>query len=88
MGGATVSSRVGCVQLSRTELRLFAALFEGRGEVIERHRLLESTWPNASGVEGASVLGVYVHLLRQRLSAIGVASALETIRGTGYRLAR
>jgi DNA-binding response OmpR family regulator len=86
--GATLSSRLGCVRLSRTELRLFGALFERRGEVIDRRHLVEWTWPDTCRSEGANVLGVYVHLLRQRLSTIGVPSALETVRGIGYRLAR
>ena len=86
--GATISSRSGCTRLSRTELRLFGALFDARGSIIERRRLIEGTWPNATVVEGANALGVYVHLLRQRLSAIGVAAALKTVRGVGYQLAR
>lgn len=72
----------------RTELRLFGVLFEGRGEILECGRLIERTWPNTNGREGAHALGVYVDLLRHRLSAIGAASALETVRDIGYRLTR
>jgi hypothetical protein len=82
-----IASRTGNVALSRTELRLFGALFDAKGSTIERSRLIKWTWPTAEASDGANALGVYIHLLRQRLSAIALASALETVRGVGYCLA-
>jgi len=76
------------VTVSRTELRLLAALLEGEGEPVSRAKLIERIWPNdrldVSDRENA--LGVYVHSLRKRLKVIGLGSALETVRGKGYRM--
>lgn len=75
--------------LSRTELRLFAALLDGRGRTMTRSELIERVWPgNELPFEGReNALAVYVCCLRKRLAAIGVAKAIDTVRGTGYRLA-
>jgi DNA-binding response OmpR family regulator len=83
-----LSSETGCVSLARTELRLFGVLFDGNGKVVPRAELVERTWPGVDGDAGLNALAVYVHMLRNRLAAIGLASALETSRGFGYRLVR
>ena len=76
----------GSIGVSRTELRLLGALLEGDGEPIAREDLVRSTWPEAVDRQSSSLLAVYVHTLRRRLSAVGLSGALETVRGVGYRL--
>jgi DNA-binding response OmpR family regulator len=72
--------------LSRTELRLLAALLEGEGQVMSRADLIRRVWPGdeLELADRENALGVYVCSLRKRLSMIGVGSALVTVRYVGY----
>ena len=86
---ATVSNDGSCVRLSRTELRLLSGLLENNGQAVRRETLIERAWPRRSlrAGEAENVLAVYICTLRKRLAAIGLANALQTIRGVGYRIA-
>ena len=86
---ATVSNEGSCVRLARTELRLLSALLENNGQAVRRETLIERAWPRRKlgAGESENALAVYVCALRKRLAAIGLANALETIRGVGYRIA-
>jgi DNA-binding response OmpR family regulator len=76
------------VRLSRTELRLFAALVDRNGATATRSELAEELWPNrADRREKEHGLPVYICALRKRLARVGLGSALQTVRGAGYRLA-
>jgi DNA-binding response OmpR family regulator len=86
---ATVANDGNCVRLSRTELRLLSGLLENNGQAVRRETLIERAWPRRrpGGSETENALAVYICTLRKRLGAIGLANALETIRGVGYRIA-
>jgi len=75
------------VTLSRTELRLLAAVFEDDGKPVTRSVIIGRVWPGSalSTAERENALAVYVCMLRKRLSAVGLGSALQTVRGLGYR---
>jgi len=75
------------VALSRTELRLLAALLEDGGAPVTRSVIIGRVWPDSAltTAQRENALAVYVCTLRKRLSAVGLASALQTVRGTGYR---
>ena len=75
--------------LSRTELRLLAALLEGEGKPVPRARLIAHGWPGyeMSGADKENDLAVYICALRKQLARIGLAEILRTVRGTGYALA-
>jgi DNA-binding response OmpR family regulator len=75
------------VRLTRTELRLLAALLEQDGEPVAHRKLVARLWPGAENASGkAPGLAVYVCGLRKRLAEIGLRNALVTVRGIGYRL--
>jgi DNA-binding response OmpR family regulator len=76
------------IALSRVELRLLSALIEAGGEVVERATLAQELWPSANTpvAEREKGLAVYVCGLRKRLAAIGLATAVQTVRGVGYRI--
>jgi DNA-binding response OmpR family regulator len=86
-------STIGCgrsrVALSRTELRLLAALLEDDGKPVTRAAIIGRVWPGSalSTAERHNALAVYVCTLRKRLSTVGLGSALQTVRGIGYRFA-
>lgn len=77
-GGDTVS-------LSRNESLLLEALVAAKGGVVPRERLLASLWDDADFVDD-NTLTVNVNRLRRRFQDLGVAEAIETVRGLGYRL--
>ena len=86
---ATIANDGNCVRLSRTELRLLSALLENNGQPVRRATLIERGWPRreVGSSESENVLAVYICALRKRLAAIGLPSALQTVRGIGYRIA-
>lgn len=86
---ATIANEGSCVRLSRTELRLLSALLENNGQAVRRSALIERAWPRRKlrALESENALAVYVCSLRKRLAAIGLADALDTVRGVGYRIA-
>ena len=85
---ATISNEGNCIRLSRTELRLLSGLLENNGHAVRRETLIECAWPRRElrSVETENALAVYICSLRKRLAAIGLADALKTLRGIGYRL--
>jgi DNA-binding response OmpR family regulator len=76
------------VALSRTELRLLAALLQDQGGVVSRSELMDRLWPDdeLSGEARENALAVYVGCLRNRLAALGLSPAIEAVRAKGYRL--
>lgn len=74
--------------LSSREFELLDLLLRERGEVVSRTRILDTVW----GVQHdmtTNVVDVYIRYLRARLDAPNTEladSAIETIRGQGYRL--
>jgi DNA-binding response OmpR family regulator len=82
---STIANGARRVSLSRTELRLFAALLEGEGQPISRAELLACVWRDADLADRKNTLNVYICSLRKRLESIGARGALQTVRGVGYR---
>jgi DNA-binding response OmpR family regulator len=85
---STVTSGRSTITLSNTELRLLAALLEGNDAPVARLALISRIWPADSLPihDRENALAVYVCSLRKRLTGIGLGSALQTVRGVGYRL--
>jgi DNA-binding response OmpR family regulator len=86
---STVANGARRVSLSRTELRLLAALLGGEGEPMPRAALISRVWPEDELPDGdrENALAVYICSLRKRLTSIGAGNALQTVRGIGYRAA-
>jgi DNA-binding winged helix-turn-helix (wHTH) protein len=72
------------VQLTAREFALFTYLCEWRGKVLSREHLLARVWGSRySG--GRRTVDIHVRRLRAKL---GKSLAIETLRGSGYRLRR
>jgi len=72
------------VQLTAREFALFTYLCEWRGQVLSREHLLARVWGSRySG--GRRTVDIHVRRLRAKL---GASLAIETLRGSGYRLRR
>lgn len=85
---STVCKGPNRVRLSRTELRLLEALLRANGATVPRLQLIERVWAGSAlrRSERENALTVYICTLRKRLCGIGLTSALQTVRRTGYRL--
>ncbi len=69
------------LDLSAKEFALLETFMRHPGQVLSRFELLEHAWDFAYD-NRSNVVDVYVRYLRQKLGA----SAIETVRGAGYRL--
>ncbi len=72
--------------LTPKEFRLLDLLARRPGQVVPRDRLLEALWDDVEFVDD-NTLTVNVTRVRRKLQSIGIVGAIETLRGTGYRLA-
>lgn len=73
------------VELTVTEFRLLRCLMRKCNCVVSREELLEALWDDTSFVDD-NTLSVNVARVRKKLEELGLAHAIETRRGQGYRL--
>jgi two-component system alkaline phosphatase synthesis response regulator PhoP len=73
------------VTLAAKEFALLVALLEAHGRTLTRERLLADVW-GYTYAEGTRTVDVHVRRLREKLP--GLAPAIRTVKGRGYRLAR
>jgi DNA-binding response OmpR family regulator len=73
------------VELTPTEFRLLAALVRHRGQVLSPVRLLELAWSDPFGVGPDRVKYSVMRLRRKLGTEAGGESAIEAVRGFGYR---
>lgn len=85
--GARRTWRAGSqVDLTAREMALLEFLLRHRGEVVSKREILEHVWDY--DFEGdPNIVEVYVGHLRNKLDRPFGRTALETVRGAGYRLA-
>jgi len=75
------------VDLPAREFALLQYLMEHPGQVLSRQQILDAVWGfDFDGV--SNVVDVYVGYLRRKLDEPGEPSAVETVRGAGYRVRR
>lgn len=74
-----------CSLLSSKEMSLIKTLAEKYPAPASRDLLLESVWDDKSFVD-ENTLNVNIARVRKKLEEIGLSDALETVRGTGYKL--
>jgi DNA-binding response OmpR family regulator len=71
--------------LTPLEFRLLGAFLHHPGQVLSRDQLLELAWGDPS-TRSADEVKLYIGYLRRKLdAAAGAGSAIETVRGFGYR---
>ncbi len=69
--------------LTHKEFELLTLLFENRGRVVTRDKILNDIWGYSFDGENRTV-DVHIRTLRQKLGEHG--SVIETVRGVGYRI--
>jgi DNA-binding response OmpR family regulator len=73
------------VPLTAREFALLHFLMDRAGDVVPRTDLLEAVWDaNYDGL--SNVVDVHVANLRRKLEVPGLDTAIETMRGVGYRI--
>ncbi|WP_010273641.1 response regulator transcription factor [Paenibacillus senegalensis] len=72
------------VLLTKREALLVELLLKRYPRVVSRESMLEKLWDESFVDE--NTLNVNITRVRKKLQELGLESALETIRGTGYRL--
>jgi two-component system, OmpR family, response regulator len=73
------------IELSAKELALLEAFMRRPGQVLSQLALLEHAWDH-SYENRSNVVEVYVRYLREKIDRPFGVSAIETVRGAGYRL--
>jgi two-component system OmpR family response regulator len=74
------------VSLSAKEFRLLEVFMRHPGEVLTRYQLLEQAW-DYDYENRSNIVDVYVRYLRDKIDRPFGVCQLETVRGSGYRLA-
>jgi two-component system, OmpR family, response regulator len=81
----TVSRGTTAIPLSSREFSLLELLLRRKGQVLSRTMILDHVWDFA--YDGTSnVVDVYVRYLRDKVDRPFGRTAIETVRGAGYRL--
>lgn len=73
------------VELTHKECLLYDTLARKMGNIVPREQLLEAIWDDIHFVDDNS-LTVNVTRLRKKLEQLGIEKAVQTVRGSGYRL--
>ncbi len=73
------------ITLGKKEFQILEMLFLSQGKSIDKERFIEKVWGYDTDAEYNTV-EVYVSFLRKKMSAIGSASEIKSIRGLGYTL--
>jgi two-component system OmpR family response regulator len=73
------------VSLSAKEFALLEQFMRRPGEILSRDRLLDAAWDMAYERK-SNLVDVYVRYLREKIDRPFGRHALETVRGSGYRL--
>ncbi|MFU1795943.1 response regulator transcription factor [Paenibacillus azoreducens] len=73
------------VELTQKESVLVEALMKKPDRIVSRGRLLDLMWEDKHFIDD-NTLNVYITRIRKKLSELGLAEPVETVRGAGYKL--
>ena len=71
--------------LTKTEMLILKSLFEAKGEIVTREKLMDQCWQNDFFIDD-NTLSVNVARLRKKLEEQGLVGFIETKKGIGYGL--
>jgi DNA-binding response OmpR family regulator len=74
------------VELTAREMSVLEFLLRHRGQVVSKREMLEHVWDDDFDGD-ANIVEVYVRYLRKKIDVPFARQAIETVRGSGYRLA-
>lgn len=73
------------VELTPNETKLLALLFLNQGKVVSRESLIEKLWESDAFID-KNTLAVNMTRMRKKLSAVGLDTAIQTVKNQGYLL--
>ncbi len=73
------------LKLGLKETQLIELLLKNAGRIMPKDLLIEKIWGVDSEAEYNNI-EVYISFLRQKMSSLGTATQIRTIRGVGYQL--
>lgn len=85
LSDATLSYQTEKLALSRNEFRILETLFQQKGKVVSREKLMRRLWETDCFVD-ENTLTVNMTRLRKRLAGIGMTDLITTKKGVGYLL--
>ncbi len=83
LADTTITYQGSRMELSRNEFRILQTLFESRGKVVSRQKLMKHLWETDCFVD-ENTLTVNITRLRKRLAGIGIEELIATKKGVGY----
>ena len=88
-GKAVVKREGNEIFLSALEYRILLILFQNKGMVLSREKLLEAIWDVAGDFVNDNTLTVYIKRLREKIEKEPAKpEIIKTIRGMGYGVIR
>lgn len=72
-------------ELTKNELKILTCLFEQRGAIVSRDKLMTRLWDSNMFVDD-NTLTVNINRVRKKLEESGIGDVIETKRGQGYLL--
>jgi DNA-binding response OmpR family regulator len=85
-GSRTVRRGETVIELTAREFAMLEYLIRRAGQVVPKSELLDHVW-EASDTDDLNVVEVYAGYLRRKIDGPFGRTALQTLRGAGYRLA-
>ncbi|QEL82922.1 DNA-binding response regulator (plasmid) [Bacillus sp. JAS24-2] len=73
------------ISLTRKEEQLVELLLKNYPNMVNREEIFNEIWNGMEYID-ENTLSVYITRIRYKLKELGIRNALETIRGSGYRL--
>ena len=73
------------VDLTKNEYRILSVLFDNKGEIVSREKLMDTLWESDCYIDD-NTLTVNINRLRKKLSNIGLSYLIVTKKGLGYLL--
>ncbi|MFD0049772.1 response regulator transcription factor [Actinomycetes bacterium NPDC127524] len=73
------------LKLTKKEFELLSYLMQNREQILIRDQIYDRIW----GIEskaGETIVDVYIHYLRKKLTPFGFEELIQTVRGVGYML--
>ncbi len=75
------------VELTALEFKILQMLFENRGRIISRTRILEYIWDENENFVNDNTLTVYIKRIREKIEKDpNNAEIIKTVRGIGYKI--
>ncbi|EGK13433.1 DNA-binding response regulator [Desmospora sp. 8437] len=73
------------LQLTEKEFLLLEFLVQNAKQILTKEQLYDRVW-GFDSLTSLSIVELYIHYLRKKLSAHGLSGVIHTIRGVGYML--